>query len=50
MAMIARVDPNKLADVLALAEKLARLDRETLIYIQGRTDQALADSERRNTA
>ena len=40
--MTARIDPGKLSDVLSLAEKLSRLDKETLIYIQGRADQAPA--------
>ena len=48
--MTARIDPDKLSDVLSLAEKLSRLDKETLIYIQGRADQALLESQRRDTA
>ena len=48
--MTARIDPGKLSDVLSLAEKLSRLDKETLIYIQGRADQALLESQRKDTA
>lgn len=48
--MTARIDPSKLSDVLSLAEKLSRLDKETLIYIQGRADQALLESQRRESA
>lgn len=48
--MTARIDPGKLSDVLSLAEMLSRLDKETLIYIKGRADQALFESQRRESA
>lgn len=48
--MYSTIDPAKIGDVQAVAQDLERLPRELLIYIQGRTDQALADSERQATA
>lgn len=37
---------EKLADVKTIIEKLGKADRETLIYIHGRVDQALADKQK----
>lgn len=48
--MTARIDPGKLSDVLSLAEKISRLDKETMIYIQGRVDQAELEARRREPA
>lgn len=37
---------EKLADVKTIIEKLGKADRETLIYIHGRVDQALTDKQK----
>ena len=37
---------EKLADVKTIIEKLGKADRETLVYIHGRVDQALADKQK----
>lgn len=37
---------EKLADVKTIIEKLGKADHETLIYIHGRVDQALADKQK----
>lgn len=41
--MLPIINPEKLADIKAISEKLQNTDRETLIYIHGRVDQAAAD-------
>ena len=44
--MLPIIDPEKLADIEAIHEKLQKADRDTLIYIHGRVDQAAADSSK----
>ena len=41
------VNPEKLAEVQSIFKKLQKADRDTLIYIHGRVDQAVEDHNKK---
>lgn len=44
------IELEKLADVQAVADKLARLDKDALLYVAGAVDMAALMSASRKTA